>query len=360
MLGARLVIYREMDLIHYVYTERLDNDDFIGFCLIFNKVRITRPRKFIKLCRFIIEKRMIEAGNIVRYDENGDLKFVVKALNENIKEYDALKGYINTEFENRASEYGIEPLTTIYNGVKLICELDRNASDGQIISSMNNHNKVVVNDDAGIEHGYIPQVIKSLREQNKKSLASIGKLQEENLNLQKQKKQYRYVMFLMLAILGCGVGLFFLNDNLKKTKVDLSNAQQTIINNEQSISKLNKDIKNFKEKWNSEKELREKAESDFASFKNLLNDRQPFIVKGTSFSFDTGYLSFDYYGLRDETVTLKVKAFKDGRSYSNSTNMDVKKGHQSFSIYVSSSLSGSDWYSFELLVGNIIVGGDRH
>lgn len=360
MIGARLVIYRDMDLMHYVYTERLNKNNFIGFCLIFNKARITKPRELIKLFRFIIEKRLVESGNIIKYTEDGDLKFNVKSLNKCIDEYDRLNGYINSELENNLYKYGIGPLTTIYNGVKSTYETDNNASDGQIVSLTDSHNKVVVNEDNGIEHGYIPQIIALLRDECRKRSAEIEGLKERNIQLHRQKKQYRYVLVLMLMILGCGAGLFFLNDNLKNTKANLEQANQTISNRDNIIVSLNNKVSSLKSSLSSEKEMREKAENDFVSFKSLLNGIQPFIVKKTSFAFDTGWLSFDYYGLREETIDLQVKAFSGDESYSNSKSMDVKKGNNSFSIYLSDNLNRSTWYSFELLVDKKIVGGDRH
>lgn len=309
MIGARLVIYREMDLMHYVYTERLNKNNFIGFCLIFNKARITKPRELIKLFRFIIEKRLVESGNVIKYTEDGDLKFNVKSLNKCIDEYDRLNGYINSELENSLYKYGIEPLTTIYNGVKSTYETDNNASDGQIVSLTDIHNKVIVNDDNGVEHGYIPQIIASLRDECREKGDEIGKLKERITQLHKKKKQYRYVLILMIMILGCGVGLLFLNDSLKNTQADLEHANQTISNKDNTIVGLNNKVSSLKTSLTDEKEMREKAENDFVSFKSLLNDIQPFIVKKTSFTFDTGWLSFDYYGLREETIDLQVKAF---------------------------------------------------
>ena len=49
--GARLVIYRDMDLVHYVYTERIGTNAILGFCLIFNKVRISKPTQLIQLLK---------------------------------------------------------------------------------------------------------------------------------------------------------------------------------------------------------------------------------------------------------------------------------------------------------------------
>lgn len=242
MTGARLVIYREMDLVHYAYTERLGNDSMIGFCLIFNKARIQKPRQLIKLFRFIIEKRFVESGSIIRYSEDGELRFKIKAMNECAKEYDRLKGFLDSEFENNASKYDIAPLTATYSGIKSTVELDINASDGQIIAMTNQHNKVIVNDDDGIEHGYIPQIISSLREQNQKGNEEITRLQKENASLEKRKKQYSFVILLALIILGCGVGLFFLNDNLNSTRDELIQANETINNKNSEISNLNSTI----------------------------------------------------------------------------------------------------------------------
>lgn len=265
MAGARLVIYREMDLVHYAYTERLGNNSIIGFCLIFNKARIQKPRQIIRLFRFIIEKRLVESGEVIKYTDDGEVKFRVKTMNECIKEYDRLKGFLNSEFENNASKYDIEPLTTTYNGVRSTGELDRNASDGQIVALTNQHNKVVVNDDSGIEHGYIPQVIASLREQNQKANEEIARLQEANANLERKKKQYSFVILLALIILGCGVGLFFLNDNLNSTRGELEQANQTISNKNSEISELNSTIESKNREIKQEKERYSNLESEIAS-----------------------------------------------------------------------------------------------
>jgi hypothetical protein len=139
----------------------------------------------------------------------------------------------------------------------------------------------------------------------------------------------------------------------------LSEANQTIFNKNQKISELNDNIETLNENLREETECREQIENEFSSFKSSLNDIQPFIVKSTSFNFSTGWLSFDYYSFRDDTITIQVKAFGEN-SYSNSSSIPIEEGYHSESIYLSRDLNKSEWYSFELLVGNKIVGGDRH
>lgn len=256
MAGARLVIYRDMDLVHYAYTERLGNNNIIGFCIIFNKARIQRPRQLIKLFRFIIEKRLVESGEVIKYTENGELKFRVKTISECVKAYGQLKGFLNSEFENNASKYNIVPLTSIYNGIKSTGELDRSASDGQIVAMTNLHNKVIVNDESGIEHGYIPQVISSLRTQNQQANETIACLQENNAKLERKKNQYRYVILLTLIVIGCCVGLYLfynevndkeahisnLENNISKLKTTIENKNTAIIDLQDSITDLQHNI----------------------------------------------------------------------------------------------------------------------
>lgn len=361
LTGARLVISRKMDIVHYAYIERLGNNGIIGLCLMFNKVRVQKPRQLIKLFRFIIEKRLVESGNIIKFTEDGELTFKINSLSECGKEYDKLKGFINSELENNVPKYGIEPLKTTYNGINSTGEAEENSSDGQIVALTNQHNTVIVNEDVGIEHGYIPQVISSLREQNLKSLEEIKKLLEENATLNKKKKQYRFVVFLSLVILGCAVGLYFLNDNLRLTQEELVDAKQTISDKNEEISDLSSNIESLKENLNKEEKRRKQTENDLNALKSSLNEIQPFIVKSTSFNFGTGWLSFDYYGFRNETVEVRIKAFGDDKdNYSNSSRIEIEKGFHSNSIYLSSLLSSSRWYSFELLIDKKILGGDRH
>lgn len=245
--GARLVIYRDMDLVHYAYTERIEDNNIIGFCIIFNKARIQKPRQLIKLFRFIIENRLVESGEIIKYTENGELKYKVKAFNECVKVYDQIKGFLNSEFENNASKYNIVPLTSVYNGIKSTGVLDRNASDSQIVATTNQHNKVIINDEIGIEHGYIPQIISSLRIQNQKANETITCLQENNAKLERKKNQYRYVILLTVIIIGCCVGLYLFYNEVNDKEAHIYNLENKISNLKKTIENKNTTIIGLKD-----------------------------------------------------------------------------------------------------------------
>lgn len=254
--GARLVIQREMNLTHYVYTERLEDSNVIGFCVVFNNVRILKPKQLVRFFRSIIEKNLIESGKIIKYDDKGKLQYVISSFSECAKENDKIREAINNELENNGSEYGFEPLKIAYNGTKTMDTIDFSAFDSQIVQLTDKHNTVIVNHKDGIEHGYIPQVISSLREQNLKANDEIRHLQEENAALDKKKKQYRYVVLLSLLIIGCLVGLYLfynevndkaariadLENTITKKNATIADRDSTIVGLQTSLSDLHSDL----------------------------------------------------------------------------------------------------------------------
>ena len=349
MLGARLVIFREMDLVHYAYTERLGNNNIIGFCLIFNKARIQKPRQLIRLFRFIIEKRLVESGEVIKYTDEGELKFKVSSMNECAKEYDRLKGFINSEFDINTTKYDIKPLTTIYNGTNSKGELGHDASDDQIVAMTNLHNKVIINDDEGIEHGYIPQLIVSLREQTHKAAKEITELKEDNAKLTRKKKQYSFVILLAMIILCCGIGLLLLNNTLNSTKNELIEANQTINNKVKIISELNSQIETKNQAIEREKKRYSNLEERIASVAPFVitNINIGSIYKGGGIETDFGntlyrnrarYLTpkIHYRGFVSNSFTIKTKWYRpDGtlitgdsspNGYSQSEEYSFRKG----------------------------------
>lgn len=355
MAGARLVIWREMDLVHYAYTERIGNNCIIGFCLIYNKVWIQKPRQLIRLFRFIIEKRLVESGEIIKYSEDGELQFRVKAMNECIKEYDRLKGFLNSEFENNASKYDIEPITTVYNGVRSTGELDSTASDGQIVSMTNQHNKVIVNDDNGIEHGYIPQVIASLREQNQKANEEIARLKEDNVNLERKKKQYSFVILLSLIIWGCLVGLFFLYDNLNSTKGQLVDAKNTIVNKNNVINRLNTSRDSFKLCLINEKQ----EKSDLENKLSAIYTSVPFVI--TDCIINEEEITVEYYAIEQKDVTISLKAINESEQeiVSNSHSVTIYEGKNNLKLRFYYRLNSANYYYVNVIYDGHVIGGKR-
>lgn len=60
-------------------------------------------------------------------------------------------------------------------------------------------------------------------------------------------------------------------------------------------------------------------------------------------------------------MKISVRAYNDsGDAVYKNIEVYIESGNHSKSVYVSSYLNSDKWYSFEILKGDVILGGDRH
>ncbi len=359
---TQIVIHRDESMMYYCYIRKLNGNKYIGLCIAVNGYYLSKIYSLFFLFENIIEK-IAKQGVLIHFSEDGTLTTSLHTFRNEEEELESLIENLKIRFEDFSKISTTLPqtdYTLAKNSIKEHCISDK-LQDIVKASYSYGFTYIYKDDDFNtVRMNSYKSILSRLNDENKALQKKNIELQEYNKKVLYQKKQYRYILILMLTILGFGVGLFFLNDNLKNTKAKLLQANRIINNKEKAIIGLNNDIRDLKNSLNNEKGMRKKAENDFTSFKSFLNETQPFIIKKTSFTFNTGWLSFNYYGMKNETVILQVRAFNGDESYSNSTSMDVKKGNNHFSIYLSNNLNSSKWYSFELLIGNKIIGGDRH
>lgn len=237
--GTRLVIYRKMDLVYYGYTERLNNEgNCIGFCIVFNNARVLKPKLLIQFFKTVVEDYLVKSGDIIKYSEDGKIHYNLRAFNEGTRAFDKLKDLISSEFDSNESKYGIVLLDSIYNGINSFETIDSNATDSQILALTNKHNKVIINDANGAEASYLNKLIANMRAENVAAKEKIKSLESEVEKVNRQKKQYRMIVFLVLAVAGCLVALYFSNSNIQSLNGDLSQKKEEIkvLNNDVAIA----------------------------------------------------------------------------------------------------------------------------
>lgn len=227
--GARLVIYRKMNLVYYGYTERLNNEgNCIGFCLVFNNARVLEPKRLIQFFKTVVEDYLVKSGDIIKYSDDGKIHYNLRAFNEGTRSFDKLKDLINSELDSNESKYGIVPLDSIYNGINSFETIDFNATNSQILALTNKHNKVIINDANGPENSYLNKLIANMRAENIAAKEKIKSLESEIEKVNRKKKQYRMVVFLELSVAGCLVALYSFNSNIQSLTGDLSQKKEEI------------------------------------------------------------------------------------------------------------------------------------
>ena len=367
---SQIIIHRDKDLMYYGYVRKLDKESqYIGFCVLLNGVMLTNVSNLFTVFENAIAE-MVSRGDIIAFNEQGNIISETDSLADKLSEVNAITAILRKGIDGMESfTKSLPPVNYSVSNTetKVFENIDPNDN---IVNASSKYAYTYVRKSKGCDTSFISGyrgVIRKLHKDKEDLASEYSKLKTEFEKLNKQKKQYRNVIILCLILVLCGVGLYSLNNNLSSTKhtlemsqKDNANKQITIQNQDSIISALNSNISDLESSLSFEQRKRSEAETELNTIMDLHSNRQPLFVKSTSFSYSSGLLSFEYYGYSDTTITLGVRAFDGDNSYSNSTSFTVQKGNHSGSIYLNSGLSGSRWYSFELLIGNKIIGGDRH
>lgn len=246
--GSRLVIMRKMDLMHYIFWERINENRFIGIGLIFNQAYVAHPKQLVALFRDLIEDYLVKKGDIIRYTKEGELRYVIKSFGENPVRRQKLHELISEKFETAGAQYGILPLKSVYNGERTVRAINFATDEKQIVAMASSYNILIVDDTEGLEHGYIPQIIEGLK-------ATINELKEQNASLEqqtvtltRQKRQMKWILILLGLIL-CGCVAFYFYAHNRKQVIDtqsneISHLGSVIDDNNEQISRQKSLINN--------------------------------------------------------------------------------------------------------------------
>lgn len=367
---TQIAIHRDGDLMYYGYIRKLENRNYLGLCTVINGKMLAQIDQLFGIYEGVIES-MVRNGYLIHFNDNGEISSRVDQLYENSEEIDLISASLQSSFD-RLESYSRQLPAVSYatskdsvNSYYVLDNLD------EIIKSSYTNGYTYIYKSKGFNTAQLNSykgVLSKAYKDKKELTEKYEKLQAEHAKTLKQKKQFKFVLILFVVLLGCAIGLFSLNDNLNITRDALSSANDTISMQNDSLSSKTVQISNLhtenhelERSRQAEESRRLEAENNLEDFKSKIRNRQPFIVKSTSFSFSSGYLSFDYYGMTEGNVSIMVKAFNDsGESYTNKANIYIEEGDNSSSIYVSRNLDRDKWYSFELLKDNVILGGDRH
>lgn len=367
---TQIAIHRDGNLVYYGYIRKLQQDRYIGLCVVLNGLILKRIDGLFSLFENTISN-LVTNVKLIHFNEQGDLVTCVEKLYLNREEIDLLTESLRAGFK-RFEAYSATLPAVSYGTSKDSCK-DFVVDDEQeeIIKSSYTNGYTYVYKSKGFNTAQLNSykgVLRRSYKEKQELAAKLDALEKEHAKTLKQKKQFKYVIIMFVILLGCAIGLLALNDNLNLTRDALSSANDTISMQNDSLYVKSVEISNLHDanheldvRRQAEEDKRIEAESNLESLKKKICDRQPFIVKSTSFDFSSGYLRFEYYGMTDGTVNVKVRAYNDeGSSYSNSSSIYIESGDNSASIFLSRGLDVGKWYSFELLKDNIILGGDRH
>lgn len=364
--SSKAMIVRDQNLMHYIYAENLGGSNVIGICLIFNKAYIKHVSKIFNFIRGLIESTLLKQGKIIRYNNQGYIEFTSTNLSDDVKAYDYIKTLVDSKLDSDNNYFGVSELTSTYNGLHNSEVVDGNTANSEILKLQQKYNKIIIEYKKGIEEDLTKKVITGLQSQISNLNKKIESQTQEISKLEKTKKQYRKVMFLVIVLLCCCGGLYFLYTTLDETERNLQDTTERLSIATDSISSLNNTLTqkqnaiiSLKNEVREERQLKEAAQSTLEN----IQSNCPFLITGTSCTLSSREYIVRYFAKESGSRSFKIKVIeeKSGRVYTEkSVSEYLDSGTGSFTVYFNRSFNTSDWYTFEIWDGNKIVGGSRH
>lgn len=361
--ATQLIIKREDNLIYYSYIRKLDNNKYIGLSILVNGYYIQNVKDLFSIFEKTLEE-LVTTGSIVCFSQDGKIIPSQRQLREQEEDIDTISIKLSSEFNNASKSYKLPSVD--YSVAKdSIKEYSINDDITNITRSSYTYGFTYIykdNDYNTVKVDSYRSVLNRISTENIELKKKNTALHEENQKILRKKKQFRNVILLFLVVIGCGIGIYFLYNNLNYTQDQLTEANETIELKNNTIEKKNSKISLLKNSVDSlnkiiknEREVRNTTEEKL----NKICSINPFVV--TSFSVSSDAVDFDYEAVEEKEVTVTLKAVNEKNSQIvSSTHTDTYyNGGGTKKMYFSKSLYTSDYYYVVLIYDGKIIAGKR-
>lgn len=216
-------------LAYMTYQYRYSDSKYFGICCEYNNVV---PTNFEYLFEFFdnIVQDILAKGEIIHYDSAGIISPSIDYISDKIELVSYYSNLISNNLNDRLAKYINLPSQNYTSEKKKVAVLAYDDKHTQLIDLLNTYDNVVISRDNPYVLGYANTL--------KKSSEKISQLETELTKINRQKKQYRMVVLLVLAIAGCLVALYSFNNNIQSLNGDLSQKKEEIkaLNNDLTIA----------------------------------------------------------------------------------------------------------------------------
>lgn len=345
-MNHQIAIHRSGNLMYYAYTYKKSESEIYGLCVVCGEICLNLQ----KLYEFFLQtlESMARKGILFRYDEQGCIQKNFNNLFDETAEIDSAFREIKNYLDKRNTYWDVLPPEDLSIPLTGKIAFAFNEDDkNKITEGIKHYHNVIVTMD-NIAPSSFARTVERINAEKRQLSNEKETLEKEIVSLSKQKKQYRWVAFLSIAVIASLIGLYFLNDNLSGIISDqsdtiknlettisdkdshitslrdtLSIERRTIQERDETIRELNSSLQSIEEQLSS---LKETFPIEITSVKigntyrggNIETD-----YGNTIFSNYTMYLTpqITYIGIDiEETITLKVKWYTPDGNLSRGTS----------------------------------------
>lgn len=241
LLGRRMVITRRDKLIVYRYYCLLSDEKYIGFAVSCNSAQFSKIKELMRLFDEAVNY-MINSGIILRCDSRGNIDFH-NNFHSSVFECEEVEEFIAFRLNRSPEIYGYGDLKGFpEKGTKTV---NTQLTDDALEALTYKFDTVIINHATSKPVSYLRSMIVSLNEELTEAHDTNQELLGDNQKLNRQKKQFKFVLLLLLLLLGAGLWLFSMRGNLSRTQDNLSSTQRNLFTANNEIVRLKEDSTNM-------------------------------------------------------------------------------------------------------------------
>ncbi len=222
-----LCIERDGNMMSYVFFRRFSSGCYVGLRLSLHSMQISRPTALMELLSKLVDN-MLAQGYILRCNDSGAVDYGIDRFSEAAAEIESLRQYVDFQLSTYPYQFGLEALKGFPGRDEEIRMPYAASSDSEIEANTYECNRVVIDSDVPVSAADLPALVQALGDELRLSVEESREKSEEIARLQRQKKQFRVVIGLMVLLLGAGFWLYSLKGNLETTRGELSSANEKI------------------------------------------------------------------------------------------------------------------------------------
>lgn len=361
---SQLIIHRDENMMYYIYVRKLDKNKYIGFAIAINGYYFAQIQPLFSLFEKEIED-LVETGVLINLSSyNGEITSDLASLKNEEEEVVSVISSLQSKANNLKNLRKLPAIdfSVSISSRKLFKDTDT-ASDIAEASYRFGFTIVLKESDYDtIRTTSFKSVLKKINVEKDALIKENEELKEQKKKIQRQKKQFRNVVLLVLIVIACGVGLLFLYENLNDTQDRLNTANNTISEKENliadksfTISNLRDSVTSLEEDLRRETSAKEKVEKSLQSICSY----SPIVI--TKCEVNSNQFKFDYFSLEEKEITVTIKAINEINSevVSNTYTLTFYKGTGSKNLDFYRSLNTSQYYYVVLMYNGHIIAGKR-
>ena len=353
---SQLIIHRDENMMYYIYIRKFDKNKYIGFAIAINGYYFTQFQPLFSLFEKEVEE-LVESGVIINLSNNGEITSNLPSLKNEEEEVMSVINSLQIKVNNLKNLKRLPPVdfSVAISSRKLFKDSD---ADSEIANASCRFGLTIVlkeSDYDTVRTTSFKNILKNLNAEKNALIKENEELKEQNKKIKRQKKQFKNVVFLILIVLACGIGIYLLNENLNNTQDRLDTANNTISEKESIIVNLRDSVNSLEYNLNREVKAKEKVESSLQTICSY----SPFAVTGCE--VNANQFKFDYFCPEEKEVTVTLNAVNERSNeiITNTHTLTFYKGTGSKSLDFYRMLDMSQFYYVVLMYDGHIVAGRR-